>query len=146
MNTPIVIEQATTFSSSLTESVNTLLHQLNPNAYLLSDKDVQEMLDASTNELFVAKDAEKIIGMITLITYRIPYAKKGILEDFVVDASYRGKGVGSDLIKTAMESAKEKNVKYIELTSNPTREKAREFYLHLGFVQRETNVYRFSLQ
>jgi ribosomal protein S18 acetylase RimI-like enzyme len=33
----------------------------------------------------------------------------------------------------------------VDLTSRPSREAANRLYQRLGFEQRETNVYRFSL-
>jgi ribosomal protein S18 acetylase RimI-like enzyme len=34
----------------------------------------------------------------------------------------------------------------VDLTSRPSREAANRLYQRLGFVQRETNVYRYTLE
>lgn len=145
MNPDISIEQLKDFTPQVTESINNLLKQLNPQARVLTEADVREIIAMQTNRLFVAKEhaTGQIIGMITLITYIIPYAKKALLEDFVISESYRSHGIGSQLMKFAIQKARDERVKYIELTSNPTREAANLFYQKMGFQKRETNVYRF---
>ncbi len=142
----IIIEQVTNFSDSLTKILNKMLIQLNADSIPLSDKDVQEMLTSPCNYLFFAKvkDSGEVIGMVTLVVYRIPYALKGVIEDIVVDSNYRGQGFGAKLIETAIAQAKKKGVKYADLTSRPSRGSANRLYNRLGFVQRETNVYRIN--
>lgn len=143
----ITIQRITTFSASLTENINKMLIQLNEDSIPLSEEEVKDMLDSKSNYLFFAKrkDSDEVLGMATLIVYRIPYAFKGIIEDTVVDVNYRGQGIASKLLEAAIAQAKQKGVKYIDLTSRPSRESANRLYNRLGFVQRETNVYRINL-
>lgn len=49
------------------------------------------------------------------------------------------------LVLAAMERAGVAGSKTIDLTSRPSREAANRLYVRLGFVQRETNVYRMTL-
>jgi ribosomal protein S18 acetylase RimI-like enzyme len=70
---------------------------------------------------------------------------KGWMEDLVVDEAYRGKGVATSLIEKTIALAKEKGVKSLDFTSQPHREAANRLYERLGFIKRDTNVYRLVL-
>lgn len=139
------IEQLTSFSPHIAESIKNLATKIGHNHKSLTDLDIKEMLASTNTFIFVAWDVEKkhIIGMVTLLVFRIPYVKKASIEDLVVDESYRGKGIGGSLMQKAVEEAKKKKVAYIDFTSRPRREASNALYEKLGFKKRETNVYRF---
>ena len=59
----------------------------------------------------------------------------GLLEDVYVDKSYRGKGIGSDLVKEVIKLAKEANCYKLIATSRTSRPKVHELYQRLGFTQ-----------
>jgi ribosomal protein S18 acetylase RimI-like enzyme len=67
------------------------------------------------------------------------------IEDVIVDADARGKGVGEALSREAIRIAASRGARTIELTSRPSREAANRLYQRLGFQPRETNVYRYSV-
>ena len=98
--------------------------------------------------MFVARDIDtgQIVGSLTLALFRIPTGLRAWIEDVVVDEAARGQGIGSALNHAALERARQEGAKTVDLTSRPTREAANRLYQRLGFVPRETNVYRFSLQ
>ena len=141
------IERIKDCSGELTKAINKLLVQLNETAIPLTDQDVKDMIASSVNKLFVARksDSKEIIGMLTLIIFRIPFAKKGLLEDLVVDKEYRKKGIGTKLITAALNLARKEGVVYLDFTSSPTRTAANNLYQHLGFEKRDTSVYRIIL-
>ena len=138
------IEQIKNFSSELTEALNKLLKQLDKSAIVLTNKDIEDMISSLANRLFVARrsDNKEIVGMLTMIIFRIPYAKKGLLEDIVVDKEYRKKGIGTKLIAVALSLARKEGVVYLDFTSRPARTAANNLYQHLCFKKRDTNVYR----
>jgi ribosomal protein S18 acetylase RimI-like enzyme len=141
----ITIEQLKTFTPDLTETINGLLAQSDFNARILRDEDVKEVIESQSNSFFVAKDGNRIVGMITLIIYRIPVWKKGWIEDVVVDEKYRGKGIATKLINMAIEHAQVNGVLSLNLTSSSEKENANRLYIKLGFEKRDTNVYRIKL-
>lgn len=143
----ISIVQLKTFSLEALEALNKLLKQLDNTAVPLTKTDVEYMIGSSGNHLFIARriDNKQIIGMLTLIMFRTPFAKKGLLEDLVVDKNYRGKGVGTKLITTAIKKAREEGVVCLDFTSRPKRVEANKLYQHLGFKKRNTNVYRILI-
>ncbi|MDQ5900752.1 MAG: hypothetical protein QG600_330 [Patescibacteria group bacterium] len=142
-----IIEEAVIHSEGIHSAVVSLTKQLDAHASEIYPEDLKDIISSPTTYLFLAKDTEKaeIIGMITLVTYRIPYKKKGVLEDLVVDEHHRGKGLGEALVKKALEKAKELQITTVDLTSRPDREGANRLYQKMGFEKRETNVYRVHL-
>ncbi|MGF1516791.1 MAG: GNAT family N-acetyltransferase [Nodosilinea sp.] len=59
----------------------------------------------------------------------------GLMEDVYVDEAYRGKGVGSELVKRVIELAKKSNCYKLIATSRTSRLKVHELYQRLGFTQ-----------
>ena len=84
-------------------------------------------------------------AVLTLVLFRIPTGLRAWIEDVVVDASARGAGVGEALNRFALDQARSAGATTVDLTSRPSREAANRLYRRLGFVQRETNVYRYEL-
>ncbi len=62
-----------------------------------------------------------------------------------VDSRYQGKGFGREMMEYAISYAKDNNVARLELTSGNQREVAHKLYLSLGFVKRDTSVFRKEL-
>ena len=84
--------------------------------------------------------------MLTIGTYDFLSGTKVWIEDVVVDESQRGKGIGKELTLFAIGFAKSLGAESVELTSRPSRIAANSLYKKLGFVLRETNVYRYTLK
>jgi GNAT superfamily N-acetyltransferase len=59
----------------------------------------------------------------------------GLIEDVYVDEAYRGKGIGSELVKKVIETAQELNCYKLIATSRLSRTKVHELYQKLGFEQ-----------
>jgi ribosomal protein S18 acetylase RimI-like enzyme len=53
--------------------------------------------------------------------------------------------VGDLLNRFALDLARSKGAKTVDLTSRPSREAANRLYQRIGFEARETNVYRYDL-
>jgi len=80
-----------------------------------------------------------------LIVFDIPTGKRAWIEDVVVDEKCRNKGVGEALNQNAINIARQLGAKTVDLTSRPSREAANRLYNRLGFVQRDTNIYRLEI-
>jgi len=133
-------------TDELVDGLNRLLPQLSANATALSIAELRAMVRSEALTLFVARDAVKLIGTLTLVTFPIPTGKRAWIEDVVVDADARGLGAGELLTKAAIKEAKKRGVRTIDLSSRPSRVAANALYRKLGFVERETNVYRFLVE
>lgn len=143
----ITFEQLKKSSPSVLQDIRQLVKQLDAKYHPLSEGDLKEMFSSSYCFLFVAKDSQtkQIVGMVTLIAYRIPYTRKALLEDLVVDGTYRRQGIATKLVEAAVLKAKEKGATSLNFTSRPSRESANKLYEKLGFTKRDSNVYRLRL-
>lgn len=122
-----------------------LLEQLSSSAPALTDERLDELVDSEAATLFVAHDNGRIVGMLTLVSFPIPTGRRAWIEDVVVDDTARGRGIGAQLIRTAIGHAQSLGARTVDLTSRPDRESANALYRRLGFAQRDTNVYRYEL-
>jgi ribosomal protein S18 acetylase RimI-like enzyme len=107
--------------------------------------DVEALIANPAVSVFIAKNDGAIVGTLTLGVFPIPSGLRAWIEDVVVDEGARGLGAGVALTEAAIAESKRRGAKSIDLTSRPSREVANAMYVKLGFIQRETNVYRFDL-
>jgi ribosomal protein S18 acetylase RimI-like enzyme len=140
------IKEINRFSVRLFNAVLRLIPQLASDAELPTEKHFKGILRSDRTHFFIAELDKDIVGILTIATYDIPSGTKVWIEDVVVDESQRGKGIGKELMLFAVDFAKTTGAKAIELTSRPSRIAANQLYKKLGFVIRETNVYRYSLK
>ena len=142
----ISIEIATSATAELLTSLNQLVPQLSSSAAPLTSQDVEALIANPAVSVFVAKNEGAIVGTLTLVVFPIPSGLRAWIEDVVVDEGARGLGAGASLTEAAVAESKRRGARSIDLTSRPSREAANAMYVKLGFVQRETNVYRLSLK
>jgi ribosomal protein S18 acetylase RimI-like enzyme len=112
-----------------------------------SPAEVQAMLAHQAITQFVARDDRgAIVGVATLAVFPIPTARRAWIEDVIVDEASAGRGIGRLLTEAMLVRARELGCATVDLTSRPSREAANHLYKKVGFVQRDTNVYRFTLE
>jgi ribosomal protein S18 acetylase RimI-like enzyme len=141
---PVSIDVAAEASVDLVEAIARLLPQLSSSAP--PDLAVLAGIIADPDcSLFVARLDGAIVGCLTLVTFRTPSAMKAWIEDVIVDDEVRGQGIGEALNRAAIARAAERGADKVDLTSRPEREAANRLYRRLGFVERDTNVYRLKL-
>ncbi|WP_324735619.1 GNAT family N-acetyltransferase [Thermococcus sp. SY098] len=96
------------------------------------------------DELYILKEGEKIVGTVALVynlkgkdVWWVPddikSEKAGLIEFFMVDPEYKGKGYGSKLLEFAVERLKELG-KDVYIITFPHLE-AYSYYLRRGFVK-----------
>ena len=139
------IEIATESTNELVQAMAVLIPQLSKSNPPPSRTDLNAIIASEASVLFIARVNGKIAGALTLATFRIPTGVRAWIEDVVVDADARGHGVGEALNMAAIAEARSRGAITVELTSRPSREAANRLYQRIGFVQRETNIYRFAL-
>ncbi|MDE3222317.1 MAG: GNAT family N-acetyltransferase [Acidobacteriota bacterium] len=144
MNVEISVAREVT--AELVEGLNRLLPQLSSSAASLTEREVSRIVRSDATTLFVAHANTKIVGILTLVTFAIPTGVRAWIEDVVVDANARGLGVGAALTDAALHEAKARSARTVDLTSRPSRAAANELYQKLGFVLRDSNVYRYTLE
>jgi ribosomal protein S18 acetylase RimI-like enzyme len=139
------VERVTEPDAELVEAVARLVPQLSPRRTPPSLPELTEVASAPGTMFLVARDdKERVVGMLTLIVYRVPTGLRGWIHDVVVNEAARGQGVGEALTREALELARSAGVATIHLTTRTQREAANRLYRRLGFEQYETNVYVWS--
>ncbi len=145
---PILVERERGVSDDLMRALDRLLPQLSPAYRAPSRQGVERMLAADGTFLFVARNPARggeIVGTLTLVVFRVPSGARAWIEDVVVDAGVRGRGVGEALSRAALEQAAIMEAPAVDLTSRPARVEANRLYGRLGFVRRETNLLRYRI-
>jgi len=142
----IWIEEVDVVDPEVIQALRRLIPQLSQSAPTVEAYDLESIVTAPDTTLFVARSDAGIVGTLTLVLFRSPSGARGWIEDVVVDVAVRGQGVGEALVDAAIALARKASSRTLDLTSNPKREGANRLYVRCGFVQRDTNVYRFSLE
>lgn len=142
------IEIQTKFSEELLDAFARLIPQLKTSSPVLTRDELPALLASEASTLLTARDegAGQIVGLLTLIVYRVPTGVRARIEDVVVDESARGRGVAVGLVQHALEIARAKGADGVALTSNPRREAANRLYQKTGFKRWETNVYFYKFE
>lgn len=147
----IWVEECESVDDELVQAMRDLIPQLSSSSPPPSHEELAEIVGSDATHLLVARDGDgpglggRIVGSMTLAVFRIPTGVRAWVEDVVVDGDARGRGVGEALNRRAIEIARSRGAKTVDLTSRPSREAANRLYQRIGFVARETNVYRFDI-
>jgi ribosomal protein S18 acetylase RimI-like enzyme len=142
------IERANAVTLELLQAMQRLVPQLTSQNPPPTPDELEALLRSDSSILFLARQAEgeEIIGMATLVLYRVPTGLRGYIEDVVVDAGARGLGIGEALTWACLNHARVAGAPQVGLTSNPGRLAANHLYQRMGFELRETNSYRYTFK
>jgi ribosomal protein S18 acetylase RimI-like enzyme len=128
------------------EAIGRLLSQVSsrPGPPLTAER-VRAVLAEPATTLLVARLDGEIAGMALLLTLTTFAGGSGYVEEVAVDTAARRRGVGRALILALLDLARQRGIRFVDLTSRPAREAANALYRSVGFEQRQTNVYRHYL-
>ena len=143
--TTVQVAPVVSASAEVLDACHRLIPQLSSSSLPLTLSELEEIVDGNSTVLFAARHDGDIVGLLTLAIFRIPTGVRAWIEDVVVDELARGSGVGEALSRAALAEAARRGAKTVELTSRPSREGANRLYQRIGFVRRDTNVYRYEL-
>ena len=94
--TPVGAIQVTAASSSadaeLVAAFNRLIPQLSRSAAVPTPDLIREIVEAEASTVLIARDGRdggRIVGMLTLVVFRIPTGVRAWIEDVVVDEAVR---------------------------------------------------------
>ena len=138
------IEIAEAADDELVAAFERLIPQLSSSSAPPTHEHLAAMVDHDDIVLFLARLEGTIVDSLTLAFYRIPTGMKAWIEDVVVAEEARGHGIGGALSEAALEEARRRSAKDVNLSSRPAREAANRLYLRLGFHVRDTNMYRYK--
>ena len=141
----VEIEECLAATDELMEAMRRLIPQLSSSNPPPGRAELEEIVASPATTLFVARHRGRIVGALTLVSFRIPTGVRTRIEDVVVDEAMRGQRVGEMLSEAALAEARRLGARSTDLTSRPSREAANRLYARMGFEQRESNVYRYTL-
>lgn len=143
----ITISCVDVVDDELVSAFEKLIPQLSRSNPAPDAETLRSIAESEASTLLIARDEDgTIMGSMTLAMFRIPTGLRAWIEDVVVDEDARGRGVGRLLNEHALEIARDAGATTVDLTSRPSREAANRLYQRIGFVQRETNVYRYEFE
>ena len=145
---PIEVSVATQATQELVAAFARLIPQLSNTATPPDLDTLAQIIASPSTTVLLARDQSNggaIVGALTLATFRVPTALRAWIEDVVVDSTVRGRGVGEALTRNALRMALERGARTVDLTSRRSREAAHRLYEKIGFVPRDTTVYRYAL-
>ena len=145
----MIILEMTQVTDEIIKAFDRLIPQLTQHSPPPSKKDLEQMAASDQIVVFLARENGKngrILGSATLATFITPTGVHGWIEDVIVDRAARRQGIGEGLTRACLEKAQELGLDSVNLTSRPAREAANQLYRSMGFVLRETNVYRYDLK
>lgn len=129
----------------LVQAFARLMPQLSASCPIPDRATLERIVASPATAIFAVRSAEWVAGVLTVALYEVPSGRKAWIEDVVVDAASRGRGIGGELVRAAMAWARSRGADRVLLTSNPARAEARSLYLGLGFRACETGVFRMDL-
>ena len=142
------IDMVSGLTNEIYESVCSLVPQLGAHKVVPTRDELMALIDSEASVLLTARYPDKdsdVIGILTISIYRVPTGVRSIVEDVIVDASMRRRGVAKALMLAAIEIARDAGANGVALTSNAQRVEANLLYQNMGFAKRETNAYFFKL-
>ena len=101
-------------------------------------KTCERLLNDAGSHFLVAEIAGTPVGFINFtvrqtVLHRSP---SGLIDELVVAAEYQDKGVGKQLVLAAIEECKQLGCCEVEVSTEKTNVRAREFYKKCGFEER----------
>jgi len=134
-------------NEEINQSFQGLIPQLSDHSSPPSRESLMAMAVNGETFVYLARQTDterKIIGSATLATFKTPTGVHGWIEDVIVDHDARRQGVGEALTQACLDKARDLGLREVNLTSRPNRIAANQLYQAMGFLRRDTNVYRFA--
>ena len=142
----VKVEVITEVTDELVAAFGRLVPQLSRSAPPPDRDTLTAMIRHDAITLLVARLDGEVVGTLTLVMFPIPTGLRAWIEDVVVDGNARRTGTGQALSEAAVRIAQEAGARTVDLTSRPSREAAGRLYERIGFVQRDSRVYRYAVE
>ena len=103
-------------------------------------KNCERLLNDAGSHFLVAAVEATPIGFINFAVRQtvLHQSPSALIDELVVAEEYRGKGVGRRLVQAAIEKCRQLGCCEVEVSTEKTNLKAREFYKQCGFEERGT--------
>ena len=128
--TPLVRAATPADSTEIARLLAQLGYERDPDAI------VGDVRSSAAGEVLVAVVDGRVVGLLSLSIHRQLHhgAPIASIETLVIDHQARSGGVGSALLDSAVQRARDRGCAFVELHSNLERVDARRFYERHGFV------------
>jgi ribosomal protein S18 acetylase RimI-like enzyme len=141
---PGMTSSSVTLRDATSEDIPAATQLLSQLGYLLEESEVRKRFgqvnSAAGHRIVVAEMKEKIVGLLHI--YRRPALEKpceAVVQSLVVDAKFRGKGIGAALMREAETWATSQNLESTVLYTRIDREQSRAFYERIGYRLKATS-------
>ncbi len=118
--------------------------------FKIDESGISEKMKDEKNQFIVSKEGEKIIGVVRASVEDLDLAE---LRWLAVEEEYRGKGIGTELIRSALEFLKKKKMRKVVARTKSSDAIATSLFLNLGFeiegyfrdhFRKGTNIIQFA--
>jgi len=101
-------------------------------------KNCQNLLSEANSYILVAEIEGVVVGFINFTTRKtiLHRGLSGLIDELIIAKDYRGKGLGKQLLSSAIEKSRQLGCCEVEVSTEKTNIKAREFYRQCGFTER----------
>jgi len=98
----------------------------------------QNFLSEANSHILVAEIGGVVAGFVNFTTRKtiLHRGLSGLIDEIIVAKSYRGKSLGKQLLSSAIEKSRQLGCCEVEVSTEKTNIKAREFYRQCGFKER----------
>jgi ribosomal protein S18 acetylase RimI-like enzyme len=120
-------------SGEVVDAVVRLMSQLTTR-YRGDSSGIRDLVASDNAELLIARDESgAIVATATVSWYPTAAGRLARLETVVVDEARRRSGAGSAVMALAERIAAQNGARWMQLSTGPSREAARNFYSRIGF-------------
>ena len=145
----INIGPMTEYDPDVAEAMGKLRQQLSTrhDGSAIDRNRLEELIESHYHDVLLAVDNDKVVGMVIVSVVMTTLEQNVYMEDLVVDAECRGKGIGGKLLEAVKEWGRANGCRRLEFTSSNRDGKvgARGFYESHGANVRDTDFYRIEL-
>ena len=126
------------------ETVLRLLVELNDCAHAATTLELERIQESFAHmqkhdeyKNFVALVADQVVGLLSMVYYKSFYHRGGtaLINELVVSESFRGRGVGRDIVEHAIEISRADGMDEIEVGTEKSNLGAMKFYRKVGFKE-----------
>ncbi len=98
----------------------------------------RNLLREPNSHILIAEIEGIVVGFVNFTTRKtiLHRGLSGLIDELIVAKSYRGKGIGKQLLSGAIEKSRQLGCCEAEVSTEKTNIKAREFYRQYGFTER----------
>ncbi|MBA7556367.1 hypothetical protein ES705_49072 [subsurface metagenome] len=98
----------------------------------------QNLLSEANSYILVAEIGGVVAGFVNFTTRKtiLHRGLSGLIDELIIAKNYRGKGIGRQLLSSAIKKSRQLGCCEVEVSTEKTNAKARKFYRQCGFTER----------